>query len=318
MAITEEQRERRKKGIFASDVAKIMTGGGVRVALEKMGELEPEDLSGIESVELGNILEAPVLDAYENQREMKNFIRSPDTMYHPKFEWLGCHLDALADFAQHSRVVEAKAFSAFNRSGWGEAGTDEVPMDRMWQVMAQMAVTGAEYADIPITFVSEKVLAQFLTTRTVPIEIYTVKRDEELIQFMISECEKVWHCIKTGELPKPVNIGDAELIWRKADPSKALIINDDGDHLLYLHDQLGQARKALEKAEDHKKFLEAEIKNAMQDAAELRYNGKVLATWKNDKDSMKFDKDAFELAQPDLYKQFCVPKAGSRKFLFKG
>ena len=312
--ITEAQKERRKRGIFASDVARIMEGQGVQVTLEKMGELEPADLSGIASVELGNILEKPVLDAYALQLQPNSMLRSPDTILHPALNWLGCHLDALADFGDNTRVVEAKAFSAFNRDGWGTPGTDEVPMARMWQCMAQMACTGAMRADIPITFVNEKVLAEYLTAGTVPIEIYTIMRDEDLIQYMVDEASKVWQCIETNTLPVPVNVGDAELIWRRGNPNKIVDADDD---IFQLYSLLGKARANLIQAENSKALLESKIKNVMQDASELRRAGQTLVTWRNNKDGVSFDKDAFAAAHPDLLAKFSKHKNGARVFLFK-
>lgn len=311
MAITEEQRARRKSGIYASDVAAIMTGNGVRVALEKMGELEAENLDDVPNVQLGNILEAPVLDAYESATGY-TLIRSPDTMTHPMHKWLGCHLDAHAPDA--GRVVEAKAFSVFSRGEWGEPGTDEVPAARLWQCMAQMAITGASLADIPICFVNEKALVQFLTSGTVPIEIYTIPSNADLIDYMIDECAKVWRCVETGNLPEPVNVGDAELIYRR---SKEGAVAEADEKIFQLYEALGGARAALKAAEDDKASIESRIKAFMADASELRFQGRTLATWRSNKDGEQFDKDAFKKAYPEIYKQFAKPKAGARPFLFK-
>lgn len=314
MAITEEQRERRKRGIFASDVARIMTGQGVQVALEKMGEIEPDNLDGIPNVERGNVLEAPVLDAYERIKKPTQLIRSPDTIYHPQMPWLGCHLDGLAHFGDHARVVEAKAFDQFAKSGWGEPGTDQVPMERMWQCMAQMAVTGAPYADIPITFATVDTLTEFITRGTVSIEIYTIQSNADLIEFMISECEKVWRCVETGELPTPVNVGDAELIYRKSTEGKVVEADDD---IYALYTELQSHRLALKSAEGAKAATEARIKEFMADAQELRYGGKVLATWKNNKAGEQFNKDAFKKTHPAIYAEFTTTKQGNRPFLIK-
>jgi len=312
--ITLEQKERRKKGLFASDIARVMTGDGVRVALEKMGEIEPDNLDGVTSVELGNILEKPVLDAYVATQSPDVLIRSPDTIYHPDYDWLGCHLDGLARFPNSKRVVEAKAFSAFNREGWGDPGTDEVPLPRMWQCMAQIAITGASQADIPICFVNEKALAQFLTSGTVPIETYIIPRNEDLIAYMIDEAKKLWNKVSAGELPDPVNPGDADIIYRRASAGK---IVDAPENLVELHHALRDVRKRLKEVEDSKLLIESQIKSYMQDAAELRYHGKALVTWKNNKDGEDFDKDAFKKTNPDLYQQFCSKKPGARPFLLK-
>ena len=45
--------------------------------------------------------------------------------------------------------------------------------------------------------------------------------------------------------------------------------------------------------------------------------GQVLATWKSAKASTKFDAKRFEIAMPDIYRQFCSDVPGSRRFLLK-
>lgn len=312
--ITEAQRQRRNSGIFASDAAYIMTGKGVEIALQKMGEIDAPNLDDVESVQLGNILEAPVLDAYEREHTPLSLVRSPDTMMHPLLPWFGCHLDGLAIHIDQKIVVEAKAFSVFDKGRWGEPGTDEVPVERMWQCMAQMAISGAARADIPICFVNEAALAQFLTKGTVPIETYVIPRNEELIDYMIGECAKVWHDVSNKQLPAPINPGDAELIYRRA--SKGKIIEAD-DNIYALYTEVANHRLQAKSASDAKEISESRLKAFMADAEELRYNGKTLATWKNNKDGEAFDKDAFKAAHPALYQQFTKHKAGARPFLFK-
>jgi hypothetical protein len=45
--------------------------------------------------------------------------------------------------------------------------------------------------------------------------------------------------------------------------------------------------------------------------------GKVLATWKSAKASIKFDSKLFQSSMPDLYEKFKVEVMGSRRFLVK-
>jgi len=47
-------------------------------------------------------------------------------------------------------------------------------------------------------------------------------------------------------------------------------------------------------------------------------DGRVLATWKSAKGSMKFDAKLFEQSMPDVYKSYVREVAGSRRFLVKG
>jgi hypothetical protein len=46
-------------------------------------------------------------------------------------------------------------------------------------------------------------------------------------------------------------------------------------------------------------------------------DGTVLATWKNDKPSRKFDAKLFQESMPDIYQQFMREVPGARKFLVK-
>jgi hypothetical protein len=47
------------------------------------------------------------------------------------------------------------------------------------------------------------------------------------------------------------------------------------------------------------------------------FDGKVLATWKSAKPSIKFNAELFKTSMPDIYKQFEVEVPGSRRFLIK-
>ena len=75
----EEWREARKNGIGGSDVGAIMGlnpwKSPVEVWLEKTGHSEPPDLSGKESVEWGNRLEAVVAEKFADRRRIEQAAR---------------------------------------------------------------------------------------------------------------------------------------------------------------------------------------------------------------------------------------------------
>jgi len=308
--ITEQQRQRRANGIFASDVARIMTGYGVEVALEKMGEREPMDLDDMPSVQLGNVLEGPVLDAYEAMGTIR-LMRSLDTAFHPQHSWLGCHLDALEPFA--NIVVEAKAYSVFNRGDWGEPGTDEVPLARLWQCMAQMAIYGSPQADIPVCWVHERNLTQFLTKGTVEIETFVVMRHATLIERMVNGCGEVWHRVQQGRLPDPVKLGDARLIYRQ-DNGSSIEASDDIASLVVERQNFALQEKIAKEAKEE---LQDRIERYMAESSELTYKGRIMATWKKAKDSEKLDVDRLKLERPNVYAAYLKSQAGSRRFLVK-
>lgn len=306
--ITDKQRQERSSGIFSSDVGRIMTGEGVQVTLEKMGKAEAMDLDSDPSIQLGKLLEHAVLDAYESAGN-KISARSPDTLRHKEHTWLGCHLDALNGKA----VVEAKTWSAFQRDLWGDPGSDELPDYIMWQTQTQMAITGLKQVDVPTCFINEKALVQLLTQKTLPIEIFIVKRSEELIDYLISEAKKVWDCVQKEELPKPVSIGDARLLYKKDDGS----VIEATPEIYELCTQLKTVRSSLKNSGSSETELEEKLQAYMGEAAELRFGGKTIVTWKKAKDSDVFMKETFAEEHPDLYRQYLVTSRGSRRFLIK-
>ena len=73
--------------------------------------------------------------------------------------------------------------------------------------------------------------------------------------------------------------------------------------------------KALETQEE---ALQTLITGYMGEKANLvSLEGKVLATWKSAKGSVKFDSKLFQSSMPDLYEKFKVEVPGSRRFLVK-
>lgn len=312
MAITEEQKERRKKGIFASDAAQIMEGEGVRIALEKMGLAEPQNFDDNMEIEIGNILEPLILDEYEKQREPLALERSPDTRFHKMFDWYGCHADALADEGIAIRNTECKAIGSYNRSQWGDGG-DEIPDRVLWQVESQMDVLGVSETDVAVCFVNEQALKSLLTGRPLPITIFTVSADEE-IQFKIREAsKKVWDCIATNTLPEPEQLSDVKLLYGKASGD---IIEADQE-ILDEYLALLSTKQTLARYEQEKELRELKIKSWMKTASELRSNGKTIITWRNDKDSLTLDKKSLTEKHPKLVKKFSITRLGSRKFLLK-
>jgi hypothetical protein len=130
---------------------------------------------------------------------------------------------------------------------------------------------------------------------------------------LIDTCRPIWERIQANELPEPVQPGDAALIYKRATGA----VVEASDKLADIHNQLMNARSEKKAAETHEEILAEILKAAMRDASELRYKGRPLATWKNDKAGEKFDTEAFAAAHPDLYFRFLVSKPGARKFLPK-
>lgn len=290
--ITDAQREERKNGIFSSDCPRIMMGDSVRVALEKMGEIARENLDDVPQIQLGNMIEPRILDAYEAEYGALS-VRSPDTMRHREHDWLGAHLDGYRETV----IVEAKSVGWYNRAEWGDGG-DEVPDRVLWQVQEQCAVVGLPQAHVPVCFLTEEALVAFATGRPLPINVFVIPADHELEAFIVEKCGKVWRHIQSRTLPDPEKPVDVRLLYRK---DTGLVVEAD-DAVLLDYAALLVAKENLKKAEVAEDAAKAKLQAFMKDAAEVRYRGKTLATWKKEKDRAAYTVAARE---------------GSRKFLLK-
>ena len=279
--ITEAQRERRKTGIFSSDVPRIMNGNGVLVALEKMGAEPEANYDDVIEVEIGQLIEPAILDAYA-ELEKVDFIRSPDTIRHPVHQWLGAHLDGLWPGVLD---IDSKAVGWYRRSLWGDGG-DEIPDDVMWQVQEQMLVAGVNLAKVPVCFINEESLKHLLIwmrdvslgnpPKLPPITVFTISADAELQDHIIQRAGYVWHCVENMEYPLPEKPSDIRLIYKK-DTGYAVEATEE---IAALWEQALAAQAIKSAADKEEARLKFQIQEFMKDAAELRHNGRTLATFK--------------------------------------
>jgi hypothetical protein len=76
-------------------------------------------------------------------------------------------------------------------------------------------------------------------------------------------------------------------------------------------------KRKLEMQEERVKELRSILEMAIGNAEALEYNGQTLLTYKSNKDSMAFDVKSFEVAYPEMYEQFLMPRKGARVMRLK-
>lgn len=305
--ITEEQRARRSTGIFSSDVARAMTGDEVQVYLEKIGEIPPADISGLEYVQLGNVLEPAGLDAFAATiKDQAKLIRSPDTLRHKQWAWLGAHLDAFYD----RNPVEVKAVGVYNRRLWGEPGTDQVPDRVLWQTQTQMAVAGSRMAHVPVVFATEENLTNFIVTGKVTIDLYIVQRSEKMIEAIYDRCGDLWRCITEKTPPAVTRAEDAVLLYEH---DKGTILQAT-EETLSDFETLRQLRASRDKIEERIDEYTGKLQVAMKTHGLLRHHGETLVTWRRNADSEILDADTVKAADPALWARCLRTRKGPRVF----
>lgn len=148
MGLTALQIVERHKGVGGSDAAPALGLSKRKTSRqlfhEKRGELEP-DVYDEEAIWWGNALEPIVRQKYAEKSG--NVVRLPEgTIWHSEHDFMCAHIDGYVDNTTPKRGYEGK--TAFHSMGWGEEGTDQIPVEYLMQTQHYMAVTGLPVFDV--------------------------------------------------------------------------------------------------------------------------------------------------------------------------
>lgn len=289
--LTPEQLEERRKGITATDVAKIVGqspyGCGEDVRLDKMGAGLP--FVEHDRVKWGNLLEDPIRKDYEKRHRVA--VRSGDeigTLRHPTNPWALATPDGLiydvdrfaADLAAGNAVRgapewghEIKTHTSWLSHLYGEPGTDQVPgwelIQCAWNIWVCSSFYGVELDRWDLT-----VFLDGLPTD------YTIMRDEQLETALVEACRQFWDVHVVGGEPVPPDGSEnyGEILKSRYPKHKENLIIELGPGQLDLVNGLKEARAARKQWETEEERIAQEIKSMMGDAASLQWieeiNGK--------------------------------------------
>lgn len=182
----------RKTGIGASEMSVLLGVNPWKSEIElwgeKTGRVEAPDLSDVESVRWGQLLEPVVLEEY--RRRADRAVRASGELLrscaHP---WALATLDGETCGREDAGwwPLEAKTTSAFRADDW-EDGPPE--MYRV-QVHHQMLVTGAPRATIVCLLGGQRMVWQ------------DIERDEQLVRKIVARGSEFWARVQSGEPPSP-------------------------------------------------------------------------------------------------------------------
>lgn len=303
--LTAKQRKERQAGIGGSDAAAIASfskwKSAVDVYLEKIGEIEPSDLSGNEAVYFGSLLENIVAEEYA-RRTGYTVECSPSLLKHSNYPWMIANIDRWVKTNNETRVLECKTASAYSFQQWGEEHSDEIPTDYLLQIAHYAIVCNVAVVDLAVLIGGQR------------FRLYTYYRNQKLEEKLIELEHDFWHNhVLKKEPPQIKSYRDALALWSHDNGSEITI----ADHALIDNiNQLQQLKQQIKQFEQAADALQADITANMRNATTLLdYSGCPLATWKT-QTSQRFDTTAFKHSHPELYKQFTKP-ISSRVFRLK-
>lgn len=290
----------RNSAIWSGDSRKVANGKANEVILTKQGKLEIPDLSHIEAVQMGHVME-PVIGRLAQAQLGTELVKIEESLTHAKHPWFKSHFDFAGKQGGKSFLVEAKNYNAATRSKFDVTGV--CPPADMAQLVHEAAVYGVDMVYLAVLFGGQEFLL-------IPFTI-TDEQKEDLVKQMAV----VWGHAQAGTTLPPEDLDQVKLLYPQEAVGSLKTASASVEQACLALAQVKANIKALEAQEEQYQTL---VAGYMGEASVLsNIEGQVLATWKNAKPSIKFDSKLFQEAMPDIHKQFMREMAGSRRFLLK-
>jgi predicted phage-related endonuclease len=292
--------ETRNSAIWSGDSRKVANGKANEVILTKMGKLDIPDLSNIEAVQMGHVME-PVIGRLAQAQLGTELTKIEESLTHAKHPWFKSHFDFAGKQGGKTFLVEAKNYNAATRNKFDVAGI--CPPADMAQLVHEAAVFGVDMVYLAVLFGGQEFLL-------IPFTITDEQKDD-----LIKQMAVVWGHAQAGTTFPPEDLEQVKLLYPTEATGSLKTASASVEQACLALSQVKAQIKALEAQEEQYQTL---VAGYMGDASVLsNIEGQVLATWKNAKASIKFDAKLFQEAMPDIHKQFMREMAGSRRFLLK-
>lgn len=290
--------EIRNEAWWASDTRRAINGKAVEVILEKQGKKPLDDLSHIEAVQMGHVMQ-PVIGQLVTQK-LNMEIKDADYMLsHATNPWLRSHFDFIS--TDGKTLIEAKNYNVGVRNKF-DVDANRIPDADYAQCLHEAAVHGVDHVILAVLFGGQEF-------QTFDLRFTQNQKDD-----LIKDMAVYWGYVHSDTLPDPKTIEGTKLAFPISNEGVITATAQIENAVASL-----KALKAKQKEiDDYAEDLEVKIRNLMGEASEIRnMAGDTLVTWKNSKSSQRFNADLFKSAMPDVYKEFVIEMPGSRRFLIK-
>ncbi len=295
----------RQNGIGGSDASTVLGINPWKSRLqlyhEKVDKIIPQDNNNIR-LKLGNILEPLIAEEYT--RKTGRILETRPQKAHPQYPFMLANIDREILYSETTPrgILEMKTRGAF--IDWEG---NEIPPYYISQMQHYMAVYGCIHGSFAV-----------LDFNKFEVTITDIERDDIFIEKLIEEEKKFWKLVTDKTQPEPQPTKSCEEFLREhfnqAEPITINISNDEqATTFANTLKEIKSERKILDETELECKTF---FMNLLQNAEKAIGDGYTIS-WKNDKDSTKFNTEQFKLENPQIYKKYLEPKKGSRRFLTK-
>lgn len=223
----------------------------------------------------------------------------------PQHDFLAAEIDFEwrdADGSIQNGEIKTVSPFAFNEgAGWGDAGTDQIPVHYMAQVQHGLGVTRKNVA----------VLAALAGLDT--MVFYRIERDDETIEAMRETMVAFWqNNVLAGVPPEPITLTDAARLWSRKNGRPVELDGDAAEAIKHLR----AVRQSIKTMEGEASELELVVAKAIckawavgegeeppEDNAILTVGGQKVATWARGR-STYIDQKGLAAAHPDIKAAF--------------
>jgi predicted phage-related endonuclease len=290
--------EVRRSAIWSGDSRKVANGKMVDVILEKQGKKELKDLSGVEAVQMGHVMQPTIGKLAQDRLKME--LKDADySIAHPSHDWFRSHFDFIS--ADGKALVEAKNYNAAVRNKF-DPDSNRIPDADYAQLIHEAACHGISKIYLAVLFGGQEF-------HTFEFDITDQEKDD-----LIQKMAQVWGYCQSGNLPPAETIEQTKIIY----PSSSTAVVTATQQVELAIAQLRDVKNQIKHLEATEEQIEVAVRNLMGECQEIRtVDGQTLVSWKSSKSSKKFSSSLFQSAMPDIYEQFVVETPGSRRFLVK-
>jgi predicted phage-related endonuclease len=309
-----------------SDIAAIMglgaTYNGVQqtpltVYLKKIGELESDiDQEWQDILEFRKDLEGPIIKLL--RRKFDAFIVAVNQRFVDReYPFFAAEIDflwrmTLSSSVENGEIKTVEPIAFGERTGWGEEGTSDYPINYTCQNMWGLGITGAHTCVLAALVGISKML------------FYRVERDDDVIKEMRQRAHYFWtENVLKRVTPEPINLDDCMRLMLRM-RGKPVEADDEMFNNLRDLEEIRATKKTIEGDESKVKFKIADAilklwkadQNAPpKDNALIMRGGQQIASW-NYQFTKRIDADKLRELHPEIATA-CSKTTPSRVLRFK-
>jgi len=290
----------RNKAWFSSDTRMALDGKAVTVILQKQGKAEREDLSQVEVVQAGHMME-PFIARIAEDKLGYPLAKADWTGVHPSEPWMQSHFDYVKEIKGGYIPYEIKNYNLNRMNKFSDDPLILPDADR-GQLIQEAICLNASEAHLCVLFGGQY------------FRHYEMTVTDEMKEELTKQMAVFWGHVVAGTTPDPQTVQECKLVYAQQTNGVAWADREAEQ----IAAQLKLTKQRIKELEEAEEAMTVALQNRMRSSGELvTMDGNILATWKASKGSKRFDPKLFQQAMPEMYEKFCFEQPGSRRFLVK-